>query len=267
MERKQGSKGSSLAVLFTFLLMIAVNVLSESLPLFGVSTAEIAERYPNLLSPPGVTFAIWGLIYFLLALSTLYQIGVIRKGATRVSPARLSQISTYFILSSLLNVAWIVAWHADWIGIALLILVGMLWCLANIMELLRGEVLSTREQWLLQVPFAIYFAWICVAVVANVTILLVKLGFSGFGLSESTWTVIVILLLTILALVTLVHFRLPAMGLVYLWALGGILAKHLSPQGFDASYRNVIVTLIVCIALILLVTLSLFVSNRRKVKG
>lgn len=264
MERKNGLGGVKLGVLFSFLLMIAVNGLVERLPLFGVTTADIAERYPNLLSPPSITFAIWGVIYIMLALSTLYQVGVIPKGATRISAAHMSQLGFYFILSSLLNIAWLVAWHADQIGLSFLILLGLLWCLLSILELLKGEELSRQETWFLQAPFALYAAWVLVATVANATILLVKLGWDGFGLSESTWTVITLALLALLALALLFHFHLPLMGVVFLWALGGILGKHLSSQGFDGAYPNIIATLSVAMALLLIATLYVLFSNRSR---
>lgn len=260
MERRNGLGGVKVGVLLSFLLMIAVNGLAERLPLFGVTTKDIAERYPNLLAPPSITFAIWGVIYVLLALSTLYQVGVIRKGATRISAAHMTQLGIYFILSSLLNIAWLVAWHADRVGLSLLILLGLLWCLLSILELLRGEELSRQETWFLQVPFAIYAAWVLVAVVANAMILLVKFG----GLSGSTWTVIMLALLTLLTLAMLIHFRLPLMGVVFLWALGGILGKHLSSQGFDGAYPNLIATLIVAMSLVLIFTLYVLFSNRSR---
>lgn len=264
MERRHGLGGVKVGVLLSFLLMIAVNGLAERMHLFGVTTADIAGRYPNLLTPPNITFAIWGVIYVLLGLSTLYQVGVIRKGTTRISAAHMSQIGVYFILSSLLNIAWLVAWHADRIGLSFLILLGLLWCLIPILELLRGEELSRQETWFLQVPFAIYAAWVLVAVIANATVLLVKLGWNGFGLSESTWTIMMLALLTLLALAMLIRFRLPLMGVVFLWALGGILGKHLSSQGFDGAYPNLIATLIVAMALVLIFTLYVLFSNRSR---
>ncbi len=51
----------------TFLMMLAVNALANSLPLNGLSTGAVANFYPNLFTPTAITFSIWGLIYLLLS--------------------------------------------------------------------------------------------------------------------------------------------------------------------------------------------------------
>lgn len=56
-----------ISVLISYLAMITVNFLANALPIAGRNTGEISDSYPNLFAPAGLTFAIWGLIYFLLA--------------------------------------------------------------------------------------------------------------------------------------------------------------------------------------------------------
>jgi hypothetical protein len=48
--------------------MVAVNGLANALPLNGITTGEVSDAYFNLFAPAGVTFAIWGVIYVLLAI-------------------------------------------------------------------------------------------------------------------------------------------------------------------------------------------------------
>ncbi|MFA4886295.1 MAG: tryptophan-rich sensory protein, partial [Desulfotomaculaceae bacterium] len=62
-------------VTVNFLGMIVVNMLANILPINGVTTGQVSDSYPNLFAPVGITFAIWGLIYLLLAGYTLYQLG------------------------------------------------------------------------------------------------------------------------------------------------------------------------------------------------
>jgi formate/nitrite transporter FocA (FNT family) len=50
-----------------YLAMAAVNFLANGLPINNRSTGEISDAYPNLFAPAGPAFAIWGLIYILLA--------------------------------------------------------------------------------------------------------------------------------------------------------------------------------------------------------
>jgi hypothetical protein len=77
---KNASPGPALKafVLCTFLFMVAMNVLAVLLPLNGVTPGEVSDSYPNLFAPAGAAFAIWTLIYLLLAAHTLYQLGWLR---------------------------------------------------------------------------------------------------------------------------------------------------------------------------------------------
>ena len=53
-------------VLVTYLAMVIVNILANTLPINGIDTGQVSDAYPNLFAPAPVTFAIWGLIYLLL---------------------------------------------------------------------------------------------------------------------------------------------------------------------------------------------------------
>ncbi len=52
--------------------------------------------------------------------------------------------------------------------------------------ILRAE-LSTRDRLLVRLPFSVYFGWITVATIANVTVWLVSIEWDGFGFSEPAW--------------------------------------------------------------------------------
>src|SRR6185503_12090186 len=55
------------------IVMLAVNFLSEALPLNGQTSAEIANRLPILFVPANYVFGIWGIIYVLLIGFGVYQ--------------------------------------------------------------------------------------------------------------------------------------------------------------------------------------------------
>ena len=69
----------------TYLFMILLNGLANALPIGGVGTGEVSDKYFDLFAPASVTFSIWGLIYLLLLGYTLYQLGLFQtdKGAGR----------------------------------------------------------------------------------------------------------------------------------------------------------------------------------------
>ena len=54
--------GNIIAVILT----IIVNGLANLLPIGGKNTAELSDNIPNLFLPAGITFAIRGIIYFLM---------------------------------------------------------------------------------------------------------------------------------------------------------------------------------------------------------
>eukprot|EP01034_Spumella_vulgaris_P003270 gene3270-4214_t len=56
----------SFANLLAWAGVITINALANSSKLNGVQTGDIADRFPNLFTPAGLTFSIWGLIYALL---------------------------------------------------------------------------------------------------------------------------------------------------------------------------------------------------------
>lgn len=231
----------------SFLIMVAVNGLANALPINGIQTGQVSDAYPNLFAPAGVTFAIWGVIYLLLALYTLYQYGVLREQGSKEAEVREDRVRRLFAISSAANTAWIFAWHYRMIALSLGLIVSILICLILVNLELSGHLLSGRQRFFLRLPFSIYFGWITVAAIANATTLLVDLQWRRFGLPEEAWTVIILLTGMLIGLVTMLRNRNGAYGLVLIWAYSGILLKHISATGFSGQYTAVIYTALFCI--------------------
>jgi len=248
----------------TFVLMVVVNALANALPLNGRQTGEVSDAYPNLFAPAGITFAIWGLIYALLALHVLYQWGLFRQSGQQHS-ILLEKVGLLFSLSSLANTAWVFAWHYDLIGLSALLIISILALLILVNRTIRNLRMTTGERLLVQVPFSVYFGWITVATVANITVWLVSIKWSGFGLAESIWAVAIIAVAATIGTITMLKNRDMAYGLVLIWAFIGILIKHASTNGFDGAYNEVIVTTIGCLAVFL--AAELFIALRKRHVG
>jgi hypothetical protein len=75
-------------------------------------------------------------------------------------------------------------------------------------------------------PFSIYFAWICVATIANISILLTDLQWDGFGIPDPQWAAAVIGLIVTVTLLILLWRRDVAFAAVIVWALTGIWAAR-----------------------------------------
>ena len=251
-----------LIVVVTFLLMLAVNALSTLLPLNGVTPQEVSARYPNLFVPAGFTFSIWGAIYLALILYVLYLLGLFR-GKAPVNEPLLVKTAVVFSVSSLVNTGWIFAFHYGALALSALMTAFLLICLIDIRHIIAAQPLSPREKLFVELPFSLYFGWVTVAVIANITALLVGLGWNGFGLSEPVWAIAILVIGAIIGLLTTLRFRDPAYALVLVWAYGGILANHLSPAGHNGAYPQVAFVTAACMALFLMgITLSLLRKKR-----
>ena len=253
-------------IALTFVGMVTVNALANILPLNGIGTGAVSDSYPNLFAPTGLTFAIWGLIYLLLALSTLYQLGLFR-GNEKEDVTLMRKVGFMFAVSSLTNAAWIFAWHYNRIALSLILMVLLLLYLIDIVVNINAKALTTREKWFLRLPFSVYFGWITVATIANATTLLVSVGWDRFGLSESTWTFIMLAVGALIGLITTLRYKDIAYGLVLIWAYTGILIKHLSPTGFGGQYRGVILMLIVCLVLFAATVIYILINQRKKLRS
>jgi hypothetical protein len=219
----------SILNLLGFLGTIVVNGLATVLPINNKTTGELSDLYPNLFTPAGLTFAIWGLIYVLLAIFVVYQLmPSVRKDAQKVD--FVQRIGPLFFISSIANIGWIFAWHHEIVPLSLilmLILFGSL--LAIYLRLNTGKSDATKaEKYLVHLPFSVYLGWITIATIANATALLVDINWGTFGLGEQFWAVAVITVGIAIALSVLFTRKDIYYGLVVDWALLGILIKRLS---------------------------------------
>jgi hypothetical protein len=239
-----------LMTVVTYIIMVVTNALANILPINGINTGAVSEKYSNLFAPAGITFTIWGLIYLLLLGHVIYQVVEMRTSESYINKL-LYEVGILFSISSIINTIWIFMWHYDHIGITLILMLILLLTLITIRIRIEKYTLSFTQKLIVRLPFSIYFGWITVAFIANVTTYLVSIHWKGFGLSEAFWTNIILLVGGIIGLLTLIRFRDMAYGLVIVWAYIGILIKHVSPEGYKGEYTTVIITTIVVILLVM----------------
>ena len=202
---------------------IAINGLANALPLNGLTTGEISDRFQVYFVPAGYVFSIWGLIYLALIAFAIYQ----ALPARRENP-RLRRVGYLFAASCLANVAWLFLWHYEIFPLTLAAMVALLLCLIGIyLRLGIGRVrVPAAERWLVRVPFSIYLGWITVATIANVTSVLDYANWSGWGISPEAWTVIMLVAATGIASAVSLTRGDVAYMLVIVWAFAGIGVKH-----------------------------------------
>ncbi|MFN2225178.1 MAG: TspO/MBR family protein, partial [Anaerolineae bacterium] len=196
-------------------LLITVNALANTLPLNGLNTGEISDRFDVYFVPAGYVFAIWGLIYVALAAFTVYQ----ALPSQRENPL-LRRIGYLYALSCAANVAWLFLWHYEqfiWTLVAMGSLLILL--IAIYLRLRIGRLrVPPADAWLVHVPFSIYLGWITVATIANVTQMLDFLNWNGWGLAPEWWAIIMLIVGGVVASLMSITRGDVAYVLVIVWA-------------------------------------------------
>ena len=219
--QKSSLKPVQIVNIVAFVMVFAVNVLSNALPLNGRTAGEISDALPSYFTPAGYTFSIWSLIYLALLGFIIYQ----ALPAQRDKPFQ-AQIGWWFALNTVANAAWLFAWHFGFyvlaVGIMLAIL-GTLIFIYNRLNIGRPDPsLSIADRLLVHFPFSIYLGWITVATIANIASVVNYLGWNGFGIAEPTWSAIMMLVAVVVAGLLLFNRRNLSYAGVLVWALFGI---------------------------------------------
>lgn len=244
----------------TFILMITANALANILPINGLNTGEVSNNYQNLFAPAAITFSIWGLIYLLLGIYTLYQLYALKSKP--YTAKFFNEIGIYFSISSVANALWIIAWHYLYISISLVLMIIILVSLIKINKIIRKTSLDTEITKIIRLPFSIYFGWITVATIANVTTLLVSINWQGFGIPDFIWTIIVLIVGLIIGSVTMYKNKDFFYGFVFIWAYSGILLKHIQKSGFSGNYLSIIITVLISLLVLLLVEYNIYEEKK-----
>jgi len=211
-------------IILGYLSVLTVNSLSAILPLNGRTPGEISDSFPNLFVPAGITFSIWGVIYVLLGMFVVYSSVQMFKGEAGSTPM-LEEIGCLFVATCAANIMWIFTWHYNQVALSLMSM-AILFLLLLYTSLQLHKAVSSKEFIWVKVPFGIYFGWITVALIANITAFLVSIGWTGGAFSPEIWTSALIVVATIIAIISLAkNFDIPY-ALVIIWALLGIAIKH-----------------------------------------
>jgi hypothetical protein len=204
--------------------VLIMNSLVNILPSNGVTTAQVSDSYPNLFTPPGYVFSIWGVIYALAIVFMFYQ-----ARPSERSKAYLTQISFLYPISALANVSWLFIFQYSYrvpqlFVVTLIPMTVLLLCLLSIYQRLgigRRQA-PGNEKLAVYLPISVYLGWISLAITANIASVLNVL-IPGIPLyTQALWTVVVLLLVTVITILMVWTRRDFAFGLVVIWASIGI---------------------------------------------
>jgi benzodiazapine receptor len=205
------------------LVALTVNILASALPLNGLNTGEISDRFHVYFVPAGYVFSIWGLIYIGWIAFIVFQFLPRQRESSR-----LRKLGFLFALSCLLNSGWLFCWHYGQFGLSVLVMLALLATLiACYLRLDIGRIrVSAAEGWSVDALFSVYLGWITVATVANVSDYLYFLGWDGFGVQPQVWAVLLLAVASLLGLGMALTRRDSGFLFVLVWAFVGIAVKQ-----------------------------------------
>lgn len=215
----------TLANLGSLVVALLVNYLATAQQIFGVSMKDQSDKYANLFTPAPYAFSIWGFIYLFLVAFVGYQIYQIRTDKYDNS---ITQVGPWFAIANLGNALWIVAFMND------LVLESVGVMLVILYSLIRITLKTNMERWhapaktiaFVWWPISFYFGWITVATIANITALMVYLGYDGSPLSPQAWTILLMVIATIIYITLIWKRNMREYSLVGVWGLVAIAVKN-----------------------------------------
>jgi hypothetical protein len=206
---------------------LVINYLSNTGLINGTTIGSVSGDLQTLFTPAGYAFSIWGLIYLLLIGFVIYQ-GKSLFIANNTADDVVLKIGWWFVLSCIANSIWVFLWIYGQTGLSCIFIVLLLFSLMQIIFKCRLELDLEPFPKLLFVawPFVFYAGWVTVASIANISAYLFKIGWSGFGLQEDTWAVIMIAVAVGVNIWAIYSRNLREFALVGAWALIAIGSRN-----------------------------------------
>lgn len=246
---------------------------------FEDTVSNVSNRYELVVTPDGWTFSIWGVIYAWQLLWLIYAWSfVLRPNSAKIIP-----LLTYvlFSVSCLINIGWVYAFTNGELAVAyalLLLLSLTLYATIGasvVMFYFRVEHLRRKKQRLdlilvtvfLHNGLAVYATWTSVATLLNMGIIM---QYTGDNKQDDTTVGLVVL--SILIVEEVVWFLLENSVLdrfvryiltiypVLIWALAGVLSKHLDNGNLDETNSTAVGALVLS-SLLFIIRLIFFVIN------
>ncbi|CAD2079588.1 TspO/MBR family protein [Phocicoccus pinnipedialis] len=241
-----------------FFAMLGINYLGSTGFFNGMGQKDVSDKYTTLLTPAGFAFSIWGVIYTLILISLIYFF--VKRKEIMISQL-INEISPLFILSCILNMGWIIAFSYEKVGLSTLFILGMVVVILLIVE----KIYKSREEipyTLTGIAFTLYGAWVFIASILNVAIFLVQQNWGGFGIPDSVWAMIMIIVAIVLTLSYLLLYKNAVFPISLAWAFWGIYNSY-SSGSIKSSMDEVIQTmLLIGIGIFIVAIIITFIKNK-----
>jgi hypothetical protein len=239
-------------------ITIVINYLSNTGIFNGKTMAKVSAEYQNLFTPAGYAFSIWGLIYLGLSLFVIYygrSVFILNIDDDQT----ILEIGWWFVISCLANSLWIMAWLYKYILLTILLMVLLFVSLLKIVVNTKIGMANAPLKKLIFLwwPFSIYSGWISVALIANVAAYLTKIEWNRFGISETTWTIVIFIIAGSVHIFMIWKRNMSIFALAAVWALLAIAVTNQHQN--NKVFLGAIVT-----AIIIFINICVYVFKNRK---
>jgi len=195
-----------------------------------VTLNYINNKYSNELSPDGWAFSIWAVIYFLLAIFSIYQCLPGGWVKSRNDDFIFNKIGWLWSINLILNAIWLIVFMTDSkVGFvfALLIIIGIM-VTAQIMNAksVRNK-LSATEMIGFRFGMSIYTGWLTAACIVSFCTMLSAFGFTAAkGYNTPAFSVATLwIAMVVFGVITFLN-RDPLYSAVYIWAILAIKSRQ-----------------------------------------
>ena len=191
-----------------YALTLIGNAVIEGGRVGGTTSADIAYGVFTWFTPAGYVFAIWSLIYVAMV---VWLVAYTRTAPVRAD--RFTMTSILFIASCALNVLWLALWHFELVAVSFIVILA---------------------EWLV-LAVSIYTAWVTVATLANMAILVTRALDGGIPFFNGLFTILLTAGVLAFGYVMRKAYDDMAFQLVFLWALIGVGVNVSGASAFTAA--------------------------------
>ncbi|SFL10530.1 hypothetical protein SAMN03159341_103229 [Paenibacillus sp. 1_12] len=229
--------------------VLLYNWVANARPLNGLNASDLTAMFPVAMNPAPYALALWGAVYMFLAGFVIVQLlsGMYKQEEIR-------QIGPWFAISCLFNIASLVLWHYLFVVPSLVAMMLLLLSLIVIYTSTRPNGWSSDPLvlWLVQVPFSVYLSWVFVMTMVRISATLQEFNRGDFDFSGTVWTVLMLFIIVMVAVVTGMKFRDSAFILTAMWGVTAIgIANSYNDTIFYTAWSAAGVLLLLTIILLL----------------
>lgn len=196
----------------------------------GMSQADISNMFSTSVTPAGVTFAIWSIIYLSwilawLVLSWLLVSSLLKQYFPKLAPYlkddnTSKQSIMTFALAIGLTAVWLIPWGNIYISTALIVMFMILGFLTHTFFHTRQSSMIVRSS------VEITFAWIIMATALNITVWIRYMGFTLGSPGDIYYSIGALGGILLFVSWLQCYYRAYIVSIVFIWTLIGVWIAH-----------------------------------------